>query len=212
MIAGRNLLGIPFVNSGYLNYSGHMRVYGWLREIFICSLLGCIILLCFVSACRADDLPNFRSLHPYLFCGGSPSEAGLVKLKEKGVTTVINLRKMKRSIESEKLLCQKLGISYLGLPMAHDGPTRAQVDSFLKEARLAKASYNPETKKASHAIYLHCTFGEDRTGCLIGIYRMVEDGWSQADALNEMHKYGFSLHRRGLWEVFDSYSVKDAAK
>jgi protein tyrosine phosphatase (PTP) superfamily phosphohydrolase (DUF442 family) len=159
-----------------------------------------------------DDLPNFRSLHPYLYCGGKPSEEGLYKLKAKGVTTVINLRKTKRSIESEKLLCEKLGIGYLSLPIAHDGPTKAQVDALLKEARLAKASYNPETKKAMHAVYVHCSFGEDRTGCLIGIYRMVEDGWCQADALNEMHKYGFNLDRKGLWDVFDSYSVKDASK
>lgn len=194
---------------GNLNSSGYMQLEDRLRIILVRSIFACVVFACFARACWAEDLPNFRSLHPYLFCGGRPSEEGLIKLKTMGVATVINLRKTKRSIESEKLLCKKLGLDYLSLPIAHDGPTKAQVDSFMKEARLAKASYNPETKKATNAVYLHCSFGEDRTGCMIGIYRMVEDGWSQVDALNEMHKYGFSLHRRGLWDVFDSYSVKD---
>jgi hypothetical protein len=42
-------------------------------------------------------------------------------------------------------------------------------------------------------LYVHCTVGEDRTGMLVGLYRMVFNNWSLEKAYqNELCKHGFA--------------------
>ena len=43
-----------------------------------------------------------------------------------------------------------------------------------------------------HSTYFHCTVGEDRTGLISGIYRMVFDNWSREKAFQlEMCRWGY---------------------
>ena len=41
---------------------------------------------------------------------------------------------------------------------------------------------------------LHCTLGADRTGLVAALYRMIYQGWSKEDALEEMEHGGFGFH------------------
>ena len=42
------------------------------------------------------------------------------------------------------------------------------------------------------SVYFHCTVGEDRTGYLAGLYRILFDGWTAQQAwINEMCKWGY---------------------
>ena len=46
--------------------------------------------------------------------------------------------------------------------------------------------------KAKGAVLLHCAHGSDRTGCLVGIWRVTEDGWKYPEAYKEMRHYWFT--------------------
>ena len=40
------------------------------------------------------------------------------------------------------------------------------------------------------ALLIHCTHGRDRTGAVIGAYRILYDSWELEDVLNELESYG----------------------
>lgn len=41
---------------------------------------------------------------------------------------------------------------------------------------------------------VHCWHGSDRTGAVIAAYRIVQQGWSQHDAIDEMINGGYGFH------------------
>ena len=41
---------------------------------------------------------------------------------------------------------------------------------------------------------MHCWHGSDRTGTVIAMYRMVVQGWSREDALDELVNGGYGYH------------------
>ena len=53
---------------------------------------------------------------------------------------------------------------------------------------------------------IHCQHGADRTGLMVAMFRIVEQGWSKADAIEEMRKGGFGFH--ALWRNIPRYINK----
>lgn len=129
------------------------------------------------------DLPNFHQVHPYLYRGGEPSEVGLKKLSDRGIKTIIDLRAKGARTSKEKALAQTLGMDYINLPMSDKAPTQSQVETFLAAVK--------EGREKDRPVFLHCAHGSDRTGCLIGIYRVSEDGYTYKEAYKEMRRYYF---------------------
>ena len=130
------------------------------------------------------DLPNFHQVHPFLYRGGEPSQQGVRKLHEMGIRTVIDLRAVTKNSRAERALAESLGMKYIQLPMTSAPPTKSQVDTFLAQADAAKVG-GPK-------VFLHCQHGSDRTGSMVGIYRVTRDGWTYDQAYKEMRKYWFT--------------------
>jgi protein-tyrosine phosphatase len=40
-------------------------------------------------------------------------------------------------------------------------------------------------------VFVHCRYGDDRTGMMIAAYRMAVEGWTPEEARQEMEKFGF---------------------
>lgn len=172
----------------------------------------CIICLSFAFApgagAREDEaLPNFHEVHPFLFRGGEPSEEGLMKLKERGITTVIDLRAFGKEAKKEKAKAQELGMKYINLPMDWHAPTKKQVETFLNEVDLAKTKRANDGSEKGGPVFVHCAHGSDRTGCMVGVWRVARDGWNYDDAYKEMRKYYFGPKYTQL-----SGTVKNAGK
>ena len=60
-------------------------------------------------------------------------------------------------------------------------PNDNEVDDIL--AKMGDPSLQP--------VYVHCTEGVDRTGLIIALYRVIEQGWAPKDAHDEMMAHGF---------------------
>jgi protein tyrosine/serine phosphatase len=131
------------------------------------------------------DLPNFHEVHPYLFRGGQPSIEGLSKLKDKGIATIIDLRGNPAETKPEGKLAESLGMKYINLPMSSKAPSQHQVKTFLQTVKKAADGQ-------SGPVFVHCAHGSDRTGCLVGVWRVTQDGFSYDQAYKEMRKYYFS--------------------
>jgi hypothetical protein len=55
--------------------------------------------------------------------------------------------------------------------------------------RLLAVLKNAEAKK--EAAYVHCALGRDRTGLVIALHRVLNDGWKAQDAYDEWYEHGF---------------------
>ena len=81
---------------------------------------------------------------------------------------------------------EALGMHFVHIPVSGWAPPRAaQVAQFL-----ALFQDHPGEK-----IFVHCRFGDDRTGVLVATYRMAVDRWSAEQAVKEMYFFGF----HGFW-------------
>jgi len=146
---------------------------------------------------EVGDLPNFHESAPGIYRGGAPTEKGLSQLKAMGIRTIIDLRIEKKGQEEEAKTSAALGMSRVRIPMGREAPTKKQVAMFL-------AILNDPAQKP---VFVHCQHGADRTGAMIGIYRVTHDGWTFDQAYAEMRKYGF---KKDLSEL--KGSVRERAK
>src|SRR5581483_845408 len=76
-----------------------------------------------------------------------------------------------------------LGLRVVSIPVSGWAPpTSEQVAQFLSLFR----------DSSQTRVFVHCRFGEDRTGVFIASYRMALQGWSPKRALDEMYFFGFN--------------------
>jgi protein tyrosine/serine phosphatase len=61
------------------------------------------------------------------------------------------------------------------------------------------------TATPASAWLVHCTHGQDRTGLVIGRYRVSQLGWSKARAFSEMRAHGFHTELHGLHESWEDW-------
>jgi protein tyrosine phosphatase (PTP) superfamily phosphohydrolase (DUF442 family) len=142
-------------------------------------------------------IPNAGKITETLYRGAQPREAGLSELKILGITTIVDLRGEDREkIAWERKRAESLGLRFVHIPV--DGwspPTDEQVVQFLSLFR-----DNPGQK-----IFMHCHFGDDRTGVFTAVYRMAIQKWSAEQAINEMYFFGFN----GFWHPSMKTFIRD---
>ena len=130
-----------------------------------------------------SDLPNFHKVHSFLYRSGEPTAKGVQQCHDLGIKTLIDLRATGERTRREAAWGQELGMKYINLPMSDKAPTKSQVDTFMETVKQAKKDNAP--------VLVHCAHGSDRTGCLVGIWRVSEDGFTYDQAYKEMRRYYF---------------------
>ena len=53
---------------------------------------------------------------------------------------------------------------------------------------------------------VHCTHGQDRTGLIIGMHRVLHDGWTKKAAYDEMLAHHFHPELHGLHETWEDFT------
>jgi tyrosine-protein phosphatase SIW14 len=139
-----------------------------------------------ISAKRiyVPGVPNAAQVDERLYRGAQPRGAGVRALKEMGVTTIVDLRdEEKTRIAWEQRTAETLGMRFVNIPVnGWAAPSDQQVAMFLEIFR-----DNPTEK-----VFVHCRFGDDRTGVFVATYRMAFDQASWREALREMNQFGFN--------------------
>jgi protein tyrosine/serine phosphatase len=146
---------------------------------------------------RLPDLPNGGRVNDVLYRGAQPHTAGIQELKKLGITTIVDLRGENPELrDSEKLQAETLGIRFVSIPVSGWAPpSNDQVAQFLALFR-----NNPKEK-----VFVHCRFGDDRTGVFVATYRMAYEGWPATQAMNEMYFFGFN----GFWHPSMKSFIRD---
>ncbi len=148
--------------------------------------LALVLLLCALGATVANaenkDLPNFHKVNVNLYRGGRPTDAGVRQLVKLKIQTDINLENDTRAASRERNLAKSLGLIFDSHPMdAYKYPDDSDVMDVLSTLK----------DDSAFPIFIHCHYGMDRTGLLVGLYRVKIDHWSPARAYQEMLDIGF---------------------
>jgi len=136
---------------------------------------------------------NFGEVTPHLYRGGQPKGAGYEHLKEMGIDIVIDGRLTGKN--KEKRDVTEAGMKFVSVPWHCLFPRDEVFAKFLKVIH-----DNPDNK-----IFVHCRYGDDRTGMMIAAYRMADEGWTPEEARKEMDKFGF---HRMVCPSLESYEKK----
>ena len=141
----------------------------------------------FAKKIQLHGIGNAGRITDHLYRGTQPNHDGVQSLHKLGVTTIIDLRGERRSqSEEEKKQAESLGMKFLLIPgNGWSPPTDAQIAQFF-----AAIAQRPQ-----QTIFIHCWFGEDRTGVFIATYRMAFEHWTPQQALAEMRDFRFN----SLW-------------
>ena len=140
---------------------------------------------------------NAGKINGVLFRGAQPKEGGLAELKKLGITTVVDLRGEDREkYEWERKEAESLGMRFVHLAVSGWAPpSDEQVAQFLELFR-----------DGSHQkVFVHCRFGDDRTGVFVAAYRMAVEKWTPDQAMNEMYFFGFN----GFWHPSMKKFIRD---
>jgi protein tyrosine/serine phosphatase len=177
-----------------------------IKNLFTLLTIVCLLLVVGMASAftairpATTELPNFHVVAPNIYRGAAPTKQGLCMLKAKGVHTIIDLRMPNKLVKEEQARALAMGFTWIHLPMSGEPPTQQEVDTLL--ATLAKAPREP--------VFVHCQHGADRTGCMIGIYRVQVQHWTFAQAWPEMRRYGFNPHWTKLTEAVRSRATSPA--
>ena len=127
------------------------------------------------------ELPNFHRVDDKLYRGGQPREGGLARLKSLGVQTILDLRYERGKGRVEAAEAKALGMNYVQIPMyGLLRPTHAQIEKALEVIR----------DPANGPVFVHCERGSDRTGVVVGVYRVASAQWPAQRAIDEAMGHG----------------------
>lgn len=126
---------------------------------------------------------NFGKISDQLYRGAQTRGGSMEQLSNLGVTTIVDLRREDPSErDHEKREADAVGIHFVSIPVSGwKAPTEAQVAQFLS------IFSDPKQK-----VFVHCRFGEDRTGVFVATYRIAVQQWPVEQAINEMRFFGFN--------------------
>jgi protein tyrosine/serine phosphatase len=144
------------------------------------------------AAVQAEGLSNFYKVSDRLYRSAQPTSEGIGKLKEFGITTVVNLR----SFHSDRRKLGNAAMAYEHIYMKAWHPEEKEIIRFLR--LVSDESHGP--------VLVHCQHGADRTGTMCAVYRVAVQGWSKEEALKEMTEGGYNFH--GVWHNLVSWFNK----
>ena len=158
--------------------------------IFVSSVLGCALNrvessrpVQWATPVQLAGVANLYKVTDYLYRSGQPTAEGMKNLERLGIKTIINLRAL--FFDSDEIKGTGLFVEELSVNAWSIGD--ADVVRVLRIIR----------KRENGPFLIHCSYGADRVGVMIAMFRVVEQGWTKEDAIQEMVNGGYGFHR--LW-------------
>ncbi|HEX7534949.1 MAG TPA: tyrosine-protein phosphatase [Syntrophales bacterium] len=160
--------------------------------VFVSSVLGCSPNgiessrpVQWATPIQLEGVPNLYKVTDYLYRSSQPTQEGMKNLERMGIKTIINLR----AFYSDSDEIKETGLRVEELSVKVWNIEDADVVRVLQIVR----------KRQNGPFLIHCSHGSDRVGVMIAMLRMVEQGWTKEDAIQEMVNGGYGFHRIWIW-------------
>ena len=137
---------------------------------------------------HAAGVDNFYQVNDWLYRSAQPDAEGFKNLEAMGIKTVINLRDTNKD------------------PKAAAGTTLILVNPSITTWSFTDAEVINALRainQAERPVLVHCRHGADRTGLIIALTRVINEGWSVEDAKEEMLNGGYGFH--SIWKNIPEY-------
>jgi protein tyrosine phosphatase (PTP) superfamily phosphohydrolase (DUF442 family) len=154
------------------------------------------------AAPSVQGIHNFYKVDEHVYRGAQPTDEGIQYLAKIGVKTVIDLREPGARSRQEEAAVTAAGMKYINIPMTGLTPPTET------EAARILGIFEDTT---AGPVFVHCMRGADRTGAVIGAYRIEHDRWDNARALKEAMANGmsfFQLPRQSFIRNFQPRTVE----
>jgi tyrosine-protein phosphatase SIW14 len=160
-------------------------------------VLACLLLSALPAADRGDPeqfrvrpadwaqpvlgtgLENLHQVTPELYRCEQPGRREMARLAEAGIRSVLNLRDNHDDDDE----AEGLALALYRVEIETDDIGDAEVIAALRIIR-----------DAPKPVVVHCWHGADRTGCVIAMYRILNQGWTREAAIDEMINGGYDFH------------------
>lgn len=159
-------------------------------RIFFPAALVWVVILPGMLPAQDTEAPisarNFLWVNQEFCTAGQPTHQDLIRLKQKGVRSVLNLRTTAEDpgVAKEGAAVQALGLKYFHLP----------VDSSHLPPKLGDEFLRIVSDESNRPLFIHCA-SANRVGAFWILHRVVNQGWSRARAEEEARKIGLRSPR-----------------
>lgn len=144
-----------------------------------------------------DSFDNLHQVDSILWRSEQPSKKGMEQIYKLGIKTIINLR------EKQKDTRKTVGLDFT---LLHHPIVAWKINEQDVVAVMQLI------EKAEKPILIHCKHGSDRTGCIIGTYRMLYNGWSKEQAIAELKDPKHGYHKFWFPEIEEILENLDIEK
>lgn len=187
-----------------------------IKNLFSISLIKAILLLlifgspglsaesdrpiCWATPIQMHGVGNFYKITDYLYRSEQPTEEGMKNLKKMGIKTLINLRVFHSDWGKTKktgLLDEELSVKTWHI----------EDEDVIRVLRIIR-------KRENGPFLMHCWNGADRLGVMVAMFRIVEQGWTKDEAIDEMVNGGYGFHTvwRNIIEYIKNVDVERIRK
>jgi hypothetical protein len=141
----------------------------------------------------SPGLPNLQRVNATLYRSAQPSREGFLWLEaqaslahgDPSIRTIVSLR---TSADDADFVSRSSPLRLEEISFKTWHPEDEDVVKFLRIV----------TTPALQPVLVHCRHGSDRTGTMVAVYRIVIEGWTKAQAIDEMANGSFGFHP--MWQ------------
>lgn len=143
---------------------------------------------------------NFYRVDDKLYRSEQLTEEDAGALEQQGIRSIVNLRFFDRN--DNQPLFGRYGIALINKPL---------LTWRIRPKQIAETLYLIEQQQKNGPVLVHCYHGADRTGLIIGMYRIIYQGWTVEAAKKEMQQgpYGYHSIWKNIEKLFSEENVRE---